>query len=364
MKVLLVVPRLNIGGAESYVFTLAKGLKDKGIEIVLVSGGGYLANRLEKEGFKHYYCPIRLNRYLASRLLAYIIKKEKITLIHANSTAAAYPVSIACKNLHVPWIMTSHGFFYTKAAKYVNSANHVICVSNFLKEHLIEHAQLNSNTLTTIYNGIDLDHFKSSGAEKNVRKNWNLDDKDFLVGLVGRMANVNWKGHYDIIQAMANQPKDTPWKLLVIGKGRAAWRIRLKAFLSGASHRIKFIGHQTDMPKIISACDAMVLPSQLETFGLVLAEGMALGKPVIAYGVGGTPEVVDHGKSGFLTPPGKADEMVSLVDRLYKDRDLCQQLGKNGIKRVQTLFSSDIMVDQTIALYKKVLGYEVNPPCS
>lgn len=365
MKVLLVVPRLNIGGAESYVFTLANGLRIRGVDVVIVSGGGHLANTLKQDGFKHYYCPIRLSRYLAAQMLIFIIRREKIDLVHANSTAAAYAAAIACATACVPWVMTAHGVFSSlEADRGIRQANQIICVSEFLKNYLIVNSKVASSSLTTIYNGIDLRHFTPSTVIKNLRSNWRLKDEDFVVGIIGRMATRNNKGHDDLIHAMAGQPKDKPWKLLVIGKGKSAWRIKLEAFLKGVAHRISFAGHQTDIPSVISACDLLVLPSKLETFGLVLVEGMALKKPVIAYSVGGTPEAVEHGVSGFLVPPGNAAEMLAIVDKLHNDRALCKTLGENGIKRVHALFDANIMIDKTIALYHKVLGSEVDEPCS
>lgn len=364
MKVLLVVPRLNIGGAESYVFTLAVGLQNRGIDVVIVSGGGHLANELKEAGFKHYYCPIRLNRYLAAHALTYIIWREEIDLVHANSTAAAYAAAIACETAGVPWVMTAHGVFSSlEADRGIRQAARIICVSDFLKNYLNVNSRVPSSSLVTIYNGVDLELFNQSKANKNLRSNWNLKDDDFVVGLIGRMATRNNKGHYDMIQAMATQSKSKPWKLLVIGKGKAAWRIKLKVMLMGLRNRIIFAGHQTDVPNTIAACDLLILPSALETFGLVLAEGMAMKKPVISYAVGGTPEAVEHGISGFLVSSGNANEMMELIDQLYHDRELGKTLGENGLKRVETLFDSKNMVEETIALYNKVLGSEVDKPC-
>ncbi len=365
MNILLVVPRLNIGGAESYVFTLANGLRNRGIDVVIVSGGGHLANALKEAGFKHYYCPIRLNRYFAAQVLTYIIKREKIDLVHANSTAAAYAAAIACRTTDVPWVMTAHGVFSSSEAdRGIRQAARIICVSDFLKNYLIVNSRVSSSSLVTIYNGVDLQLFDPTRTNKNVRSNWQLKDDDFVVGLIGRMATRNNKGHYDMIHAMSTQPKNKPWKLLVIGKGKAAWRLKLEVMLKGLRNRIIFAGHQTDVPNTIAACDLLILPSILETFGLVLAEGMAMKKPVISYAVGGTPEAVEHGVSGLLVSSGNANEMMELIDKLYHDRELCKTLGENGLKRVETQFNSENMVEQTIALYQKVLGSEVEKPCS
>lgn len=356
MKVLLVVPRLNIGGAESYVYTLATGLKDKGIAVVIASGGGYLAHKLSTEGIQHFYCPIRLNKYIAAKRLASIIQRENITLVHANSTAAAYATAIACKQTQIPWVMTAHGVFgINEANKGIKYANKVICVSDFLKKHLLDRTKMDISRFTTIYNGVDLKEFNNKAENKDFRTQWNLEENDFVVALIGRMATLNGKGHYDMINAMASLPNTNHWKLLVVGKGKAAWRIKLKSFLAKLGNRIKFVGHQTDIPNVIRACDLLILPSKIETFGLVLAEAMAMGKPVIAYEVGGTSEAIEDRVSGFLVPKGDAAKMFSLIDELNKNRELLHNIGQNGMQRVQSRFNSTLMVEKTIAVYKTTI---------
>jgi len=361
MKILLVVPRLNIGGAESYVYTLATGLTNRGIDVVVASGGGLLATMLSAKGIKHFYCPVRLNKYIATKRLASIIRHEKITLVHANSTAAAYPTCIACKQTQTPWIMTAHGVFgINEAAKGIKYATQIICVSDFLRQHLITHTGMDSSCFTTLYNGVDLTLFDHHITENHFRSQWKLSNDDFVVGLIGRMATLNGKGHYDMIHAMADQANGKPWKLLVVGKGKLGWRIKLKAFLQRISDRILFVGHQTDIPNVIRACDVIILPSKIETFGLVLAEGMAMGKPAIAYEVGGTPEAIEHNVSGFLVAKGDANKMLSIIEQLNSNQDLLHSIGKNGIQRVQKLFNSTLMVEKTIEVYKTVLLHGAN----
>jgi glycosyltransferase involved in cell wall biosynthesis len=366
MKVLLAVPRLNIGGAESYVFTLATGLKKRGIDVVIMSGGGYLADALARAGCKHYFCPMRLSRRLAAQRMAHIIKREQIQLVHANSTAAALPASTACADLKIPWVMTAHGVFGSDmAAAGINRANRVICVSDFLKQSLVSATGMDAALFTTIYNGIDLGLFRPDHhAGQDLRSEWGLGRDNFVVGTVSRLGTTNGKGHYSLLHAMAGQSGNEAWKLLIVGKGSAKWRIQLKALREGVGRRVKFAGHRTDVPAVMASCDAIVLASRFETFGLVLAEGMALGKPVIAYSVGGTTEVIENGVSGFLVPYGDIAGMMSLIDRLSGDRELCDTLGRNGRKRVEALFDSALMTDQIIAVYKDVLHNEVNPSCS
>lgn len=357
MKILIVVPRLNIGGAESYVYTLALGLIRRNIEVVLASGGGYLADVLVKQNIRHYYCPIRLSQKLTAYRLKQIILREKIDLVHANSAGAAYPVGDACLAAKIPWVMTAHGFFREKEAmRGIDRATKVICVSRFLRDYVIAHTSMRPQQFTVIYNGIDLNAFQPAGAQPALRAHWNLKQDDFVVGIVARMARLNGKGHLDLLEAMAREPREANWKLLIVGKGKFAWRLKLIALFKGLRHRVVFAGRQTNVPATIGCCDVLALPSQIETFGLVLAEGMAMGKPVLAYAVGGTPEAVRHEKTGYLVKPHHIDDLIRHIQQLQQNPVLRESLGQCGIEHVRQNFNVENMVENTIKLYQEILS--------
>ena len=108
-NILLIVPRLNIGGAETYTALVAENLQQRGYKVYTASGGGMLADRLSQKGIPNFYLPIRFSTSLSAFLLKRIIKKYKIDLIHANSAAAgitALKVKKYCKDIPV------QGFIY------------------------------------------------------------------------------------------------------------------------------------------------------------------------------------------------------------------------------------------------------------
>lgn len=361
MKILIVVPRLNIGGAESYVYTLVIGLIKKNIEVIVASGGGYLASSLKKQNIKHYYCPIRLSRKFTAYRLKQIISQEKIDLVHANSAGAAYPVSEACAALKVPWIMTAHGIFRShEAERGINLASKVICVSQFLQQYLLDNTAMTAEQFTVIYNGIDLAAFNPVNQLTNFRSHWKLKNEDFAVGIIARMARLNGKGHLSLIEAMSQEPRGTSWKLIVVGKGKFSWRLKLATWRKGLQDRVVFVGRQIDIPSILNSCDILVLPSQIETFGLVLAEAMAMGKPTIAYAVGGTPEAIVHKKTGYLTTPNDIEQMLRYIRLLQENPSLRKEMGGNGIRRVQQLFDAKLMIKKTVALYYQILKSETH----
>ena len=108
-NILLLVPRMNIGGAESYVALVARSLKLLGYNVYLASAGGALATKLQQEGIKHFFLPIRLSKYISGILLKRIIKKYNIEIIHANSEAAGI-VAVKTRqkyNLDIPIVYTA-----------------------------------------------------------------------------------------------------------------------------------------------------------------------------------------------------------------------------------------------------------------
>lgn len=356
-NVLLVVPRLNIGGAETYVATLARSLKERGYHVTAASWGGQWAKRLAQEGIPHYLVPIRFNPALAGLMLERIIKKQKIDLIHANACdggRAAFPV---CKRLNLPWVLTAHGAFgQEKRNQVLKHAHKIICVSKFLQKHLEDKAGIEKDKLVTIYNGINLKEFSYQTIPNSLRKQWGLTEADFVIGIVSRIWELNTKGHDDLFQVLANYPEAKDWKLLVVGKGKALPALKSRVRQLGIAKQVVFAGFRTDIPEVLAAMDILALPSGFETFGLAAAEAMAMGKPVVAYDIGGIPEVVGDGKTGFLVPKNNVQALAERIKELYSNQQKAQEMGLLGRQMVEGLFDNEQMVDRVTALYEEVLA--------
>nr|WP_092074257.1 glycosyltransferase family 4 protein [Dendrosporobacter quercicolus]NSL49159.1 glycosyltransferase family 4 protein [Dendrosporobacter quercicolus DSM 1736]SDM85882.1 Glycosyltransferase involved in cell wall bisynthesis [Dendrosporobacter quercicolus] len=357
LKVLLVVPRLNIGGAESYVITTALGLARRGMQVVVASWGGKLAGLLAEAGIAHYLVPVRLSSYLTSLMLEYIVRKHGIQLIHANSAAAGYAALQAGQRLHLPVVYTAHGVFGHEPKEMVLAqADKIICVSNFLHRRSLEKG-VAAEKLVTIYNGIDLTKFAPRPAETAMlRRQLGLGEKDFVIGMVSRIKNLKAKGHGDLLTMLAKfQGQQPDWRVLVVGKGNGLRRFKAEARQLGVGNQICIAGHSTEVPQLMQAMDVLLLPSDFETFGLVLVEAMAMAKPVIAYAVGGTPEAIEDQATGFLIPKGDIDAMYGKLNLLYEQPEVAAAMGDTGVSRVKRMFNSDQMLDQLLAVYAEVL---------
>jgi len=351
--ILLAVPRMNIGGSETYVFTVALGLKKLGYEVHIASAGGQLIKPLQEQGIKHHFVPIRLNASLAAYMLRKIIQHENISLIHANSAAAGIAAVKAKRKCHIPLIYTAHGVFgHTPKELTLNECDKIICVSEFVKKYAIEKG-FSPEKLQVAYTGIDLQKFQSDVDQgRLLRQQLNIPQDAFTLALVARIKNLTNKGHADMLQVFEEHAAAKKWHLIVIGKGQGLGKLQSLIKQKNMPAQIHCVGHQTNVAAYLNAVDAVVLPSQLETFGLVLAEGMAMAKPAIAYDVGGTSEVIIEAKTGFLVPLHDTKVLYQKIKELADDREFCRQMGYQGRKYVEAHFSCQQMIDELQLIYK------------
>lgn len=355
-KILLLVPRMNIGGAESYVALVARSLKLLGYNVYLASAGGALATKLQQEGIKHFFLPIRLSKYISGILLKRIIKKYNIEIIHANSEAAGI-VAVKTRqkyNLDIPIVYTAHGVLPAKVKDIINQVDKIIAVSNFSREAAIKEG-FSANKIEVVYNGVDIDKFKPHEEKRNLlRKKYNIPQDVFTMIIVSRIKNLRNKGHQHLLNVLSEYEVSKYWHLVVIGKGKGLGSLKQKVKEHNLQDRVHLLGHKTDVENYEDMADVVVLPSYFETFGLVLAEGMAMEKPAVAFKVGGVPEVIEDNKTGFVVDYDNDDELVEKLAILAKNPDLCKQMGIQARKKVAKDFANEIMIKKLEEIYKSL----------
>lgn len=160
-----------------------------------------------------------------------------------------------------------------------------------------------------------------------------------VVLTVTRLAAVDaYKGVDTLIQAMPRLTRAVPdAHLVVVGDGDDRPRLQALAHAEGVSRRVHFLGalERNDLAACYQHCDIFALPSKGEGFGLVFVEAMAFGKPVVGGAHGGTLDVIEHGKSGFLVPHGDVDQLAATLTRLLTDPALCAEIGRRARERVE-----------------------------
>jgi glycosyltransferase involved in cell wall biosynthesis len=172
----------------------------------------------------------------------------------------------------------------------------------------------------------------------------------------------HWKGQAELLRAFALARRQLPdARLLIVGEedklagaDRPHFLAELKQLtqeLSLADH-VVFTGRRPDVPRLMAAADVFALPSFEEPFGLVYTEAMAMKRPVLALTNGGTPEVVDHGKSGLLSPPGDLEGLAANMVTLLRDPELRRRMGEYGRQQVEARFAPRRMADDVARVYR------------
>lgn len=352
-NILLMVPRLNIGGAETYTAEVAESLKARGYNVYIASGGGMLADKLEKEGIKNFFLPMRFSTDLSAFILKWIVKKYHIDIIHANSAAAGITaVKFKQRYKNLPVIFTAHGIFGGNKREYIlNNCDRIICVSKFLQNEVIKKG-FDPTKLITLYTGINTTKFSDKHIESKLKAELKIPAEAFTMALVARIKNLTNKGHLDMINIFKNHVECKNWHLIIIGKGKSLFKLKALIKQYKLTSNIHCVGHQIDVAKYVAICNAVVLPSYFETFGLALAEGMAMGKPGVTYNVGGCPEVVIDGKTGFVAKYKDEEDFFQKLQILANNEGLCTRMGENAHEYVQKHFAYDTMMNTLEKIYK------------
>ena len=349
------VPRLNIGGAETYTAMVAENLLKRGYNVYIASGGGLLADKIVKKGIKNAWLPMRFSTDISAFLLKRIIKKYNIDIIHANSAAAgitAMKFKKRYKNL--PVVYTAHGKFGDLTKEQIlKKCDKIIYVSEFVKNDSLEKGFLPDNACV-IYTGIDSIKFDENKKDTLLRSKFGIKDDEFTMAIVARIKNLFNKGHGDLLNMMNKYPEARKWHLLVIGKGKGLFKLKKLIKKYDLINNVHCIGHVDNVQDYIAVSNTVVLPSDFETFGLALAEGMMMGKAGVAYSVGGIPEIIQDGKNGFLVKYKDIDNLYSKLKILADDKINCDIMGKNAHQYIAEHFSCATMMDKIERIYNEL----------
>ncbi len=389
IKVLHIITRFDKGGSAQNTYLSLLGLRKKNYQLSLVSGLSLESEMkheeikatekdiqiLESEGIEFIQCPFLLRRInVIKDLKAFfdiwrIIKKYNPLIVHTHSSKAGLIGRLAAKLAGAPIIVhTPHGhvFFgyfgpfktklfiiFEKLASRITDK--IVALTNREKKDHILFKIAEEDKFSVIYSGIELNILKESSSEEkqNLKKELGIPENSLIVGTAGRLVPV--KGPEFLVKAskyIISKYPDTYF--MFTGDGPLEQDLKRKALEMGISDNIIFLGWRDDLVKIISIYDIFVLPSLNEGMGRVLVEAMALGKSIVASNVGGIPDLVIHGKNGFLVPPKNPKELAKYIQVLLEDKDKREKMGLAG-KEMAYNFTSERMVEKIANLYKKLL---------
>jgi glycosyltransferase involved in cell wall biosynthesis len=245
-----------------------------------------------------------------------------------------------------------------------NNLRVAIFLSNHLARHVIANSEATrqafiaaggrSDKISVIYNGFQPEDYRRRPEEiAALRSNLGIAAEDYVVGHFSRLSP--WKGQHILIEALAHCPHNTVVLLVgeaLFGEEDYARQIKQQVADLGLGDRVKFLGFRSDVPSLMAVCDLVTHTSTApEPFGRVIVEAMLCGTPVIAAAAGGATELVESGKTGWLTPPGDMTALAKQITWCHRHPEVTEQVEH----RARSMASQQFHLRTTQANVAKIL---------
>lgn len=230
-------------------------------------------------------------------------------------------------------------------------ATRTVCVSNAVRDRVVnEYGYPPSRTLVVV-NGIDTAFFTPSGRDRRtIRAELRVNPAATLIVCVARLGRL--KRIDVLLDAVAQLRRSRPdIACVVIGDGPLHADLERRAAVLGLGETVQFAGHHDDVRAYLEAGDLYLSTSDQEGFGLAVAEAMSMGLPCIVTNIGGHDEMVIHGQTGLLVPPGSPAAVAEAVEFLLDDAALRASIARAGQARVHERFALDAMVSRYDAVF-------------
>lgn len=363
MHVLQILPALDEGGVERGVVELNREFVRRGVTSTVVSCGGRLVERIERDGGRHVAVDVKSKNLLtAPRRVAALrraLREIRPDLVHYRSRVPGWLFRFANRGVGLPFVTTVHGFNSPGAYSRIMTAGaRVICPSTAVVEFVRRHYGTPADKIRLIPRGVDPQQFDPARLDAaflaEFRRAHGLDGRFVVLG-VGRITPL--KGYDVLIRATALAKARVPTIKTVIVGGAEASRANTLAELEalvdalGVREHVVFAGSQSKVAEVYACGSVLVSANQAkpEAFGRSMAEALAMGCPVIATRFGGALDIVREGVDGWLVEPGDvgqlAERLVQAAQTTFGD------LRGGALAR----FSLEQMVDKTLAAYGEVL---------
>jgi len=235
--------------------------------------------------------------------------------------------------------------------------DYYIAVSEANARYLVDEKRLPAKKVVTIQNGCELSKFQApEGARGAARAEIGLSEEHLLLLVVARLEEQ--KGHRVLLDAMPRIVAAFPRaRLVCAGDGACRAGLEAQTAALGLHGCVTFLGFRADVARWLAAADVVVLPSLFEGLPLSAVEALAAGRAMVATAVDGTPEVVLHGRTGLVVPPGDATALAAAVCTLLADAGLRAHLGAAGRRWVAERFALSRQVRETEALYERAAAH-------
>lgn len=365
IKVLHVTASLRMGGAENLILGLLENVNNKDVETHLFMFGKSEDN-VQWDDFLKLSIPYRwldVSKFYNPRILIELIgyiRQNQIDIIHTHLCDGDIVGRIAGWLLGIPVISTLQNapkdflsYRFDRRILAIGTARflgqHMVAVSDTIKNQFAEEWQIPFERLTTITNAVDIDRFLPTGKQKLAQP----DNRPFTIINIGRL--VPQKAQHVLLKAGSQLLKENiNFEIWIVGDGELKDQLLALSKELNLTENVKFLGLRRDISELLKKADVFTLSSDWEGLPLSAIEAMAAGCPAVLTDVGGNAELVQDGKNGYLVPPNQPDLLARAYLRLYSDEHHRFVMGQAAQASVENKFHIKAIAQQYERLYKKL----------
>lgn len=379
--ILQIVPELETGGVEKTAVDVARACVERGYRAIVASQGGRMVEDLARAGGEHVILPLASKNpltILANALrLARLVRRERVSLIHARSRAPAWSALIAARLTATPFVTTYHGAYNQNGAlkglynSVMARGDAVIANSRYTADLIAGRHACAGDRIVVIHRGTDVDAFAAAAVSDDrlaaLRSAWGISGRERIILQLARLTA--WKGQAVTIDAFARLDREAFGDCILIlagdDQGRAAYVDTLNERIAahGLGARVRLVGHCADVPAAMRLASAVAVSSvEPEAFGRAAVEAQLAGAPVVVSDLGAVPETVlappdapAGERTGWRVPPGDAGALAAaLAEALSLPAQERAALAARAHAHVARNFSLAAMTDATLAVYERL----------
>jgi glycosyltransferase involved in cell wall biosynthesis len=379
MKIVHVITRMIVGGAQENTLLTADGLATIGGHVVIVATGPETGS--EGDLLETYRGPVRIitvphlvrsirpwDDVLALVELIRLLRTERPDVVHTHSSKAGVLGRIAARVTRTPLIVhTLHSLVFhpyqprpiRTSLRLVKQAlvpftDRYVSVSDNIRERAIAAGIGRPEKHSTIYSGFRTEDFTAGLVSTDeARRRLGVPDGRFVIGVVARLFDL--KGHADVIASLEKLVVDVPDAVAAfVGSGPLEAALRADVRARGLEDHVVFVGRvpPTEIPVAFGAFDVLAHASLREGLARVIPQAVLARVPVVCYDLDGSGEIVADGVNGYLVPAGDVDALADRLRRLAVDEELRRALGGAGSDWIASEFAVSTMAARHDELYR------------
>lgn len=368
LQVVHVVHSLNPGGAERLAADMAVGFSSRfRTAVVCLDEPGVWAANVRAAGVPVYslYRQPGVDLLLARRLASFL-RRNRVRLVHAHQVTPWFYSGLACllggrskllfeeHGRHYPEVENPKRAWFNRRVLEPLTAR-TVAVSEDVKDRLVRYEGLSAARIQVIHNGAPAPPEMSPAERASVRRAWGFGPRDFVVGTVGRFDPI--KNLPMLLRALEMARRDVPsLKALLVGDGPEFPRIRDLVDALGLADVVRLAGYRADAARLTGGMDLFVLASFSEGTSMALLQSMAWGVPAAVTRVGGNPELVVDGVTGWLVGSDDARALAEVLVAASRNPEERRKRGLRARERFRAEFTFDRMMARYEALYRELIG--------